>query len=342
MKKRAVKIVFALLCAATSLSGISAQADDAATTPTIKLLSAAKVEVGKITTDQIQHINYKFGNTGKVPVEISQVTATCICIENIREKIVLQPGAEEEVSLTFDPQSVKGTFTRGAWVHTTDPKNPRIQILLSGEVVPFFQGLPERTLIFRSTRPGVTWTNSLKLTAANEKLLLGTPVVSNAVNLALSASVTAAESEKGVFNLNIQATPQSNGACRAYIHLPVTGGIKPVEIVLPVMARTGSQLVVSPDAFIIHPTERPLMRSFLMRANVKEVDPHKVSLKPEIDGVTFEVLGGGTKRRAAFMLRITATPEAVNKLLDEKGAELTVEYPEHDPATISFKVDGEE
>ncbi len=67
----------------------------------VKFLDTLK-EFGKITDGEIVEHTYRFRNTGKVPVAISKVEASCGCTTPDYTKEIIPPGGEGKVKATFN------------------------------------------------------------------------------------------------------------------------------------------------------------------------------------------------------------------------------------------------
>lgn len=88
---------------------------------------------GKITTGEKVHYSYKFKNTGKSPLIISNATATCGCTIPEVPKEPIQPGAEGEIKVVFDSMGKFGMQDKVITV--TSNANPSVaELHLTGEI----------------------------------------------------------------------------------------------------------------------------------------------------------------------------------------------------------------
>ncbi|SHG12825.1 DUF1573 domain-containing protein [Pedobacter caeni] len=88
---------------------------------------------GKIAPGEKVHYSYKFKNTGKSPLIISNATATCGCTIPEPPKEPIQPGATGEIKVVFDSTGKFGMQDKVITV--TSNANPAIaELHLTGEI----------------------------------------------------------------------------------------------------------------------------------------------------------------------------------------------------------------
>lgn len=321
------------------LSGIvphaAAQTVSGAAMPVIELAGTNEVELGKITCEELKLITFVFRNPGSVPVEIKQITSTCPCIRGYPEQAVIPPKGELPITAELNPLKVKKVFKRGLWVHTSDPRQLRIPLIISGEVVSFFEGFPQELVQFRRGSPGEAWTNVLTLTAMVTNLSLGTPVITGSKDMRVAASVATNLTRAGSFDLTLVAVPLVTGRSSATVEIPIAGRPNLPNLELRLQARVGTELHVTPSKFLMVPSEGPLTRGYLIRTGETETDPDRVTFSPQREGVTYEVRPG-KRNKAHLTLRVTVTPEALARLMREKEPKLKVGYPNYKDTEIAF------
>ena len=88
-----------------------------------------KEEVGKITHE------FNFTNTGKAPLVIQQVTASCGCTTPSWTKEPIAPGAKGAITVTYSAAGRPGTFQKIITVTNNSAENP-IVLTIKGQVTP--------------------------------------------------------------------------------------------------------------------------------------------------------------------------------------------------------------
>lgn len=92
-------------------------------------------DFGKIKEGEKVHYNFKFKNTGKSPLIITNATATCGCTIPEPPKDPIQPGAEGIIKVVFDSTGKSGMQDKVITV--TSNGNPSISdVHLVGVVTP--------------------------------------------------------------------------------------------------------------------------------------------------------------------------------------------------------------
>ena len=297
----------------------------------VEVEGSSTVALGKVIGPDMKLAKFTLRNTGDAPMEITRVTSTCSCLRGYPQQATIPPHDKQVVTLELNPGKVRGEFRRSAWVHTTDPKRPRLLLTVTGTVIPLFEGLPE-SLAFQCDALGETWTNTLTLTTAMSALALGAPVVSENKAMRVETTVTNL-AQAGTFELQLMATPQAEGMSSALVEIPVIGKNQMPNLEMRLIGKVGSQFNVAPDQLMIFPTDKPLVRGFTVRTDEKSVDLGKVTFSPQREGVTCDARPNA-KNPANFSIRVTLTPEAVEVLLEEPEPKLSIGYPNYAPVDI--------
>ncbi len=108
---------------------------------------ATSTEVAQITFETMEHdfgkiregekvtYRFKFKNSGKVPLKITDVKPSCGCTASDYTKEPVPPGGEGYVEVVFDSQGRTGTQQKTVTVFAnTDP--PSFLLRFKGEVIP--------------------------------------------------------------------------------------------------------------------------------------------------------------------------------------------------------------
>lgn len=84
----------------------------------IMTFDKTKHEFGQVQRGEKISYKFKFTNTGKAPLIISSVAASCNCTVPEYSKLPVQPGEEGTVTLTFNSSGLAGFVTKSATVVT--------------------------------------------------------------------------------------------------------------------------------------------------------------------------------------------------------------------------------
>ena len=90
---------------------------------------------------QVTH-EFKFSNTGKEPLILSNVKASCGCTTPVWPKEAVLPGKDAVILVTYNTQGRPGAFTKSITI-TSNADNPSKVIYIKGEVV---KGEPEKSV----------------------------------------------------------------------------------------------------------------------------------------------------------------------------------------------------
>jgi hypothetical protein len=90
---------------------------------------SVREEVGKVSTD------FVFTNTGKAPLVIQQVTASCGCTTPTWTKQPVAPGGQGKIRVTYSATGRPGIFTKTITVANNSNENP-VQLTIHGVVTP--------------------------------------------------------------------------------------------------------------------------------------------------------------------------------------------------------------
>lgn len=107
------------------------------------LLADAKIKFAKDTYDfgTIQEkdgdvtTTFQFTNEGDTPLLITRATSTCGCTSPEYPKKPLRPGEKGEISVTYHAKGRPGTFDKSIYVYSNDPKQEKILLTITGNVI---------------------------------------------------------------------------------------------------------------------------------------------------------------------------------------------------------------
>ena len=91
---------------------------------------------GKIKEEAgLANISFKFTNTGKIPLIIHAVEASCGCTTPEWSKEPILPGKTGFIKVSYNPEQRPGVFTKSITVNANVPKSPYV-LTITGEVIP--------------------------------------------------------------------------------------------------------------------------------------------------------------------------------------------------------------
>ncbi|HEY3389738.1 MAG TPA: DUF1573 domain-containing protein, partial [Prolixibacteraceae bacterium] len=94
---------------------------------------------GKIKEEGgLANYNFKFTNTGKIPLIIQGVEASCGCTTPEWSKEPILPGKPGFIKVSYNPEMRPGVFTKSITVNANTAKSPYV-LTITGEVIPKVQ-----------------------------------------------------------------------------------------------------------------------------------------------------------------------------------------------------------
>ncbi len=128
------KLFIVLLFGTLVLAGCNAVAK----TPSVSV-TPSNHDFGDITQSAgIVSTTFTVKNTGSSPLSINRLSTSCGCTTAKMDESPLMPKESREMTVTFDPMVHRdqfGKIERVVYLQTTDPKNPEIEIDITGNVI---------------------------------------------------------------------------------------------------------------------------------------------------------------------------------------------------------------
>lgn len=131
--------------------------------PTIRL-DARTWDFGELPQHSQASHSFTFRNDGTAPLRIHKVDVDCGCATVGSIDSLLAPGESSGINVTFSSRTYEGAQRRIVALYTNDPAEPRIDLLITGNVKPFIN-VENRTLDFGVVPTGRTPAVSTMLTA---------------------------------------------------------------------------------------------------------------------------------------------------------------------------------
>ncbi|MCS7153004.1 MAG: DUF1573 domain-containing protein [Bacteroidia bacterium] len=89
---------------------------------------------GKIKAGEKVVYEFRLTNTGKKPLIIRKVKASCGCTAANPDKSELKPGESTTIKVTFDSTGRSGRDSKSVTVITNDPRQPTTNLIIQGEI----------------------------------------------------------------------------------------------------------------------------------------------------------------------------------------------------------------
>lgn len=105
---------------------------------TIKFESTT-VDLGSINDDKPVAHEFKFTNTGTVPLVIQSVQGSCGCTVPALQKKEYAPGESGAIKVEYNPHNRRGKQHTNVTVTSNDPANPQLKLDIHSNVIPQIQ-----------------------------------------------------------------------------------------------------------------------------------------------------------------------------------------------------------
>jgi hypothetical protein len=134
--------------------------------PVIQIVEKIK-DFGTVPKGEKIKAVFEVRNTGKAPLEISQVRPTCGCtVANFDRTIA--PGGSGKVEAEVDTTGFAGPISKAVLVFSNDPAAPQTNLVIKADVRSFIDVVPRPLISFVNVLQGEAATDKLKLVATDE------------------------------------------------------------------------------------------------------------------------------------------------------------------------------
>jgi hypothetical protein len=199
----------------------------------IRPITPEKIEFGRLLEGRTLEGDIRFANTGREPVQIQRVQASCGCTTTKIEKMRVEPGDTANVHYSVRTQGFRGLVRKTITVYFTEPKEKELQFVIQGtlfselDVTPSFIDFQGVALDANSSfTQNVTVQNQSGKTVrissvrATSELLIVSPVsASIPTGQSLSIQVTLRPSKAATQDADVWI--ESDSASRPKISIPV-------------------------------------------------------------------------------------------------------------------------
>lgn len=92
-----------------------------------------KIDIGIINGKTNANLDFKFSNTGNIPLIITEAKGNCHCVQGKWPEKAIEPGDSSVISVSFDPIGVSGLFQRTIMIHSNATR-PAIELTITGDI----------------------------------------------------------------------------------------------------------------------------------------------------------------------------------------------------------------
>lgn len=92
-----------------------------------------RIDIGIIDGKSNANVDFKFSNTGNIPLTIIQAKGNCHCVQAKAPEKAIEPGDSSVISVSFDPAGVSTDFQRTVMVRSNATRDS-VELYITGEV----------------------------------------------------------------------------------------------------------------------------------------------------------------------------------------------------------------
>ena len=143
----------------------AAQKAPEAPQPAIDVVEKIK-DFGTVPKGDKIRATFDVRNTGKAPLEITQVRPTCGCTVASFDRTI-PPGGTGKIAAEVDTTGFSGPISKAVLVFSNDPATPQVNLVIKADVRAFIEVLPRPLIIFRNVLQGEPASERLVLLSAD-------------------------------------------------------------------------------------------------------------------------------------------------------------------------------
>ena len=92
-----------------------------------------RIDIGVIDGKSNAIVDFKFSNTGNIPLTIIEAKGNCHCVQAKAPEKAIEPGDSSVISVSFDPEGVSTLFQRTVMVRSNATRDS-VELCITGEV----------------------------------------------------------------------------------------------------------------------------------------------------------------------------------------------------------------
>jgi len=318
----------------------------------LELTSEANIELGDIYSFERSTNHFHFVNTGDKVISGIHITATCPCIQPLKNSVTaIKPGEKYTISTYFKPETIDGSFKRGIWLTLESMPEQKTLLSVTGSVMPLFKGLPTREIVEYSSNTTEVFTNIFNFIANTTNYTLCSNLSTVNSNSEQKVILEKSSRVENTYKLTTIQKVEKGRIVRRSIKIPVKGTPEVKDIELKFRFRFDASLKATPSKIAIRDLSQPLSKSFFIRTSTADKMIDQLTYEPDIEGITLNKsiyiprnrssrqsnTGKSTythKRKTTYRCDLQISPDALKQLLTMKVPALTFRYPKHKSTII--------
>ncbi|HET9744941.1 MAG TPA: DUF1573 domain-containing protein [Chitinophagaceae bacterium] len=91
------------------------------------------IDAGIVDGKTNVNVDFKFINTGTIPLVINEVRGNCHCVQGTKPEKPVAPGDSSVITVSFDPVGISGTYQRTMTVHS-NATQPEVRLYVTGDI----------------------------------------------------------------------------------------------------------------------------------------------------------------------------------------------------------------
>jgi len=275
-------------------------------------------DLGKLTSVENITGSFKFKNVGNGVLKIDPPQASCDCTEPFVKPDTVAPGESGEVIYIIKlDKPLKGQ--RMISVHSNDPKNPVVRLMLDLEATPLYE-LSSKTL-WANLAAGYDQTQAHFTITRTDGKPLGVEKFTSSkdwIGVAFDTSFKPEESTAKV-NVTVRRPPGPPGIISATLQLWGTNEtVRPIQTVSITGEVQGEVAAVPPRLYWVIPDFGKDRKAYPDESLTRKIElvsllGHEVEIKhaeSSIKGMSVEVVPKEAKRKFDLILKFKELPEA--------------------------------
>ena len=92
-----------------------------------------RIDIGVIDGKSNAIVDFKFSNTGNIPLTIIEAKGNCHCVQAKAPEKAIEPGDSSVIRVSFDPEGVSTLFQRTVMVRSNATRDS-VELYITGEV----------------------------------------------------------------------------------------------------------------------------------------------------------------------------------------------------------------
>ncbi len=254
----------------------------------IGIVGKTTIDLGTFPAHEKRTAEFKLINIGDAPLDVTKVRHSCGCATTSVTPSRLAPQTTTVIKVTTIPGSLEGSFEKIAYVESTDPYQPVIQLKFKGIARPLVSITPSPYVYASRIATNAAWSKTFTLTRNRPDVRLALPVTTG--NYEAEARLSPWGDDGKVRILSIDLAPSSvPGRLKIQVDIPILQPTNHPPLRVVVAAKVGDEAFAIPHRLTLPTDEERVTRRFRLRLVALRAgrgQPQDVEW-PTLDGVRF-------------------------------------------------------